>query len=648
MLKWLRQRRAGGSAKAENQGTPVYLERKGADRVERLVHASIKPSRWLTVLELAWTAGPVTIIAAMGGYYIGFGTALPQANLKFFVGYTVIAGVVGLGARGIYMLTRGRREEQARDDLLQVTDRLPDLIFAVRDLHLSSLDLESRRIEGARLMLRKVDLGPEWVALAVTDLTGDATLGEVVEQIDIYRRVGMYSRIDDLRDLHAERIEQAIARLGTESQEIAELLAERCRGLSPNVKTGSARADHFIERILAAVETENDALMTLLDVEEILLLAFELISGRSIPMLVFEYKGDFQRQRATDQLEAERGRYRIARARGTSRLLALATFLDENHHLDSQVSVAAINEASMLEQCRSAMNRMAWELRRRSRELSVGGRRSSVRRLSNDLATACELYETTYSEFLNVGKVHADFLRGIERWERMLNEGKDRAALSSPQRQGLQIHERSISLDQPQQVALARQLASYFRERGYRLRGRQLVFADRSGNQRLLGREEIKRLAVELALMLDPLIHITRPEVQRAIDTSNAIFMGAFEPGLSAMTKIGWAEATAKSVESDLSRTAEHLAMALVSYYRIELDKKAIDWLANKYQANRDRLRLLAQTAGQGDSHNVSYLSNRPMTIPEPNPRWRHSVSRARTALLPRQRSRIRSLLGSR
>jgi hypothetical protein len=633
MLGRLRQRWNRSDKAAAANGTRVYLERRGADRVERIVQASIKPARWLMLLELAWTAGPVTVIAAVGAYYFGFGKALPEANLKFFIAYTVLTGVITLVARGVYLVVRGRRQTRAREDVLAVVDRLPDLIFAVRDVYLAGLDVETRQIEGARLMLRKVDLGPEWVGLAVSDLTGDVALGQVTEQIDIYRRAGMYSRIEDLREQHSDRIETAIARLSAQSEEIAELLSERCRGMSPNVKTGVPRSDHFIERILAAIEHDNDALMTLLDVEEILLLAFELLTGREIPMLSFEYQGDFQRQRATDQLESERGRYRMARARGSSRLLALATFLAENQYFESTISTAASNEAGMLERCRSAMNQMATELRRLSHTSAATDRRGALRRLRRDLNKARSLYDATYEAFIEVGRVHASFLHGIERWERMVNEGEKRTSLGTGRKRGLRISESRIRLDSSQQVRLATRLAEYFRERGFDLRGRQVVYTDRSGNARPFGRDEAKRLAVELAVLLDKRIHITHHDVQRAIDASNSIFMGGFEPGLSALTKLGWAETTVKSIKPDLSGAAERLAMALVNYYHIELDPQSISDLAEKYNANRERLQLLARLRESAETHSVSYLSSRPLSIPEPNQQWRRATQRAKTQL---------------
>ena len=56
---------------------------------------------------------------------------------------------------------------------MKAIDRLPRLIYMVRDLRLTDLRPDSRRIESAGILLRKFDLGPERFAAAIEDLTGN-------------------------------------------------------------------------------------------------------------------------------------------------------------------------------------------------------------------------------------------------------------------------------------------------------------------------------------------------------------------------------------------------------------------------------------------------------------------------------------------
>lgn len=58
-----------------------------------------------------------------------------------------------------------------KNKLMKSIDRLPGLIYMVRDLRLANLGKDSRRIESASILLRKFDLGPEWIA--IEDLTGN-------------------------------------------------------------------------------------------------------------------------------------------------------------------------------------------------------------------------------------------------------------------------------------------------------------------------------------------------------------------------------------------------------------------------------------------------------------------------------------------
>ncbi|HEX5514531.1 MAG TPA: hypothetical protein VFY81_09070 [Gammaproteobacteria bacterium] len=78
-------------------------------------------------------------------------------------------------------------------------------MFSVRDIGLAEMLPEARRREAARVLLQKADLGPSGVALAVHELTGDRVLADVAMRIDMFRRLGMQSRVQDLVDEAADR-----------------------------------------------------------------------------------------------------------------------------------------------------------------------------------------------------------------------------------------------------------------------------------------------------------------------------------------------------------------------------------------------------------------------------------------------------------
>jgi len=313
LLRWLRNRWQSGAA------TGVWLDREANERREQFLKAvrQVRISR--SLLKLAWTAGPVTALGLTGGYYIGFGKLPSTELLIYFISFTILTGLIALAAKITYDSIQGPVLEEAEEDIRDAIDKLGDLILAVRDLSVDGHEGEARRQEAALQLLQRIDLPPEGVALACQELTGDAELGRCMMQIDIFRRAGLYSRIRDLHLEHLAHFEEAIAPLQQQAPLAARALRENFLANAPTLKNGIERSDYFVERVLAAIEQDNLLLMTMGDVEAMLVLTFELINGRELPMLIFDYTGKWRLADALDRMERLRSRYRIAQAAGSSR-----------------------------------------------------------------------------------------------------------------------------------------------------------------------------------------------------------------------------------------------------------------------------------------------------------------------------------------
>jgi len=117
----------------------VQIERVGEERIERIAKAAKSMPWQVLLLELAWTAGPATFIAAAGGYYLGYGKHLPAENAIFFLVYTVIFGIIGLITKLVHGTVWQPRKLRAQRQLSHALDMLPDLSIAVRELRLASM-----------------------------------------------------------------------------------------------------------------------------------------------------------------------------------------------------------------------------------------------------------------------------------------------------------------------------------------------------------------------------------------------------------------------------------------------------------------------------------------------------------------------------
>ncbi|ABE59496.1 hypothetical protein [Chromohalobacter israelensis] len=606
----------------------VRLEREGRNEIRRITAAVDKVPWSVSLMQILWTAGPVTLLGAWGGYLLGYGKAPTMENYVFFISYTVITGAAGILANLGYHLTRGRKAEKISGQIEQVIKALPELLLVTRDLIVDNLEGDARRREAAAMLLRKHDLSPEGVELAAIELLDDRESARLIGQIDVYRRVGLHARIRDLVAQYRDILEPQFNALYEAAPIATHLLRERFEGRAPDLHQGVPRDENFIERVMAAIEQDNDLLMTLQDVEEMLILAFELISGREIPVLSFEYRGRWRLAQAFDNLEEARARQRIAQATGLSRLKALNVYLAEQSGTLVEDAASGLRAELLLERSVKAMDALAEQIVHLAQAVEAGQeeRKRALRTKSDILANAIQLYKSVSSAYEQVGRSHAQLLKSVDRWERItasLSDDTTRLRLG-PGRRGLRIRERTIALDDEAKARVCKHLARYLTQAGITSRHRDTRLS--------VGVDAAKRLAIEIFIALEPHVGLSQPATQRAINSSNAADFGQIEPNLSAAAKAALGASMVREVDTELSRAAESLALALVRHYRVELEPAAIEFLKRQYGARDSTLKMLSNInlSGRGDSRNVSFLSHRPPAVGSPHRDWYRALVRAR------------------
>jgi hypothetical protein len=608
----------------------LQIQQSGQRRIDRMAQSGVGKSSLWSLAEVGWTAGPVTFLAAQGGYYLGFGTWLPNENLIFFVGYTVLMGLIAVLVKFIYKATKGQVLEDAKEQLLLVIGSLPDFILSVRDLTLSRMEPESRRYESARILLQKSDLGPQWLTLAVNSIIDSPVIAQAVANIEIYWRAGMYSRIHDINQELSSEISVALASLEADRPRLARLLEQRLQGNKNTLRSGVEREPFFIERIFSAIEEDNEDIMGLSDVEEVLTLAFELLSGRRIPMLVVNCVGSSQLMNATDKLEKERSKYRIARARGYSQLLALANFLSDSNLLDYSTVAERLPSSDLLQICLDTLDRFCQNI---CADIGQVQKRENVDmrgvKLNHSiLLKALELYQQAYRTSAMVINEHADFLKDIKSWQRInLKYADANTKVSVTGKQGLHIIERHIQLTDADKITVVKKIAHHFDRqsilsKGLRNRTQQSNW--QVSNQHV---RAAKQLAIDLALALNPCVFISLPEVQRAIYSSNSVDLGSFEPGLSTTTKVGWGESVAKEVQKDMVKASEQIAQAIHRYYGICLGNKELDFMHQTYGMNKQNVIDYYHENEQGEQSSNVFEPRSPLMIPEVKFAWRKTLA---------------------
>jgi hypothetical protein len=608
----------------------LHIQQRGQRRIDRMAQSGVGKSSLWSLAEVGWTAGPVTFLAAQGGYYLGFGTWLPNENLIFFVVYTVLMGLISVFVKFIYKATKGQVLEDAKEQLLLVIGTLPDFILSVRDLTLSRMEPESRRYESARILLQKSDLGPQWLSLAVNSIIDSPVIAQAVANIEIYWRAGMYSCIRDLNQSLSTEISVALASLEPDRPRLARLLEQRLQGNKNTLRSGVEREPFFIERIFSAIEEDNEDIMGLSDVEEVLTLAFELLSGRRIPMLVVNCVGSSQLTIATQKLEKERSKYRIARARGYSQLLALANFLSDSNLLDYSTVAERLPSSDLLQICLETLDRLCQHI---CSDIESVQKRENVDmrtlKLNHSvLIKALDLYQQAYQSSAMVISEHADFLKDIKNWQRInLKYADANTKVSVTGKQGLHIIERQIQLTDADKITVVKKIAHHFDSQSILSKGLRNSTVESNWHVSNQHVRAAKQLAIDLALALNPCVFISLPEVQRAIYASNSVDLGSFEPGLSTNTKVGWGESVAKEVKKDMVKASEQIAQAIHRYYGICLGEKELDFMHQTYGMNKEHVIEYYQENEQGEQSSNLFEPRSPLMIPKVKFTWRKTLT---------------------
>ncbi|WBA83765.1 hypothetical protein [Endozoicomonas sp. GU-1] len=138
--------------KKELDNVDLKLEGRDLRWLEKVARAPQQEPWSVIILQYAWTAGPVTLMAAYFGYYFAYGEIMPVERAFYFLGYSVIAVALGMGYRLFHNMTHGRQQIRDRINLLNLIDQISELIYQVRDLGQVNMTEEQRRIHSAGIL----------------------------------------------------------------------------------------------------------------------------------------------------------------------------------------------------------------------------------------------------------------------------------------------------------------------------------------------------------------------------------------------------------------------------------------------------------------------------------------------------------------
>ncbi|SIT73529.1 hypothetical protein SAMN05216526_1860 [Ectothiorhodosinus mongolicus] len=573
-------------AATSDEQSSLQIETVGHSRIAQ-ISASARKVPWLfNFLQLLWVAGPVTFIAMQSAYKLGFGEFAPARNVIYFVFFTLFLGSIGLGSKFVSVAFTQPRTERSAERLRQAMNWLPDLLFAIRDIDQAREDPGRRRLLAAATLLQEVELGPDGVALAVEEITGDASLAGAARQIELYRRLGLSSRVADLIEASADARLHALNQIHQTMPEIADTLRDRLMGTSPRREEGVARREGFVERLLAAADQEQPEALPLADIQELIVLLFELINGREIRYLHFEWQGSWEVARRVADVETARSRYRLAQTRMDNRLRHLGYRLlgwGEPPLSRADINGPVVPLAYRISEALVAL------LRQRPRS------GTPLARQVTEIARLLQKLRHDRQRWLQAGK---QFKQALHKWQavqakahaKLPEEAGKKPLLAGLRRApGLQIQEAVIGWADEQKLEFADALCSLLEQFELHMDSGNL-----SSGGSPMGPEDIQRLGLALLDLLQQSLDLGDLAVQRAIQAAPAAWMGGLHSVVGADARAGVAAAAVKDVRQDMGRMAERLAAQWVTWYQLPLSASLREQLVHEYQANAERLEMLA------------------------------------------------------
>ena len=583
-MTWLRRLQLRSGKYSINSN----LEYIGEDFLKRVALAARKESWGRTVIQLAWTAGPVTYLALQGGYHLGYGTSAPSNLFIYFAMYTVIAGLFAILMRFLYQITRGQELEKGEAALSRSLARLPELILLARNQTLLYYDEENRKLLAAKYLLENPDAVAEAIQTAVLDISGDPVLARAVRQIEIYRKNGLYARIEDERAHIADRLEQTMKEVVPSSQAVADLLARRFAGRPPSRQSGRTRTEGFIWRVLTAGEDHDVSGMTLNDAEEVFTLAYEMLAGRNIPVFSLRYIGSREFTDASENLDRHRLAFRKAAYLRNSKLRALAELFAESDPVDiipaaspvfTTVDRMYLNILQALEDLYKKLKQQTGlsPFQRRKR-YDIQKLRGKFIRLNNAIA----LHRALAASNNQMKKRFSALRQSEEKYNKIRTESAKTFPLHllkpNEHRRGIRIMEKHIALRRGGKLRFARNIE-------------KLIQTFDAHHNPQAG--EYKKLAVDIAMKLEDELQVSRFEIQYAIESSNAPYLSSLELDMSAASKAGVAVSLVRELQKNIHTPIHRLAHVLVNYHGMPLNQESIDYLVEQYGANSDRLQQM-------------------------------------------------------
>lgn len=569
--------------------------RKQGNTLAKKIASAIKEQSWLLIIiNLAWTAGPLTYLGLQGGYYLGYGKFASTELFIYFVGYTAITGIGAIVIQVIRKIFYEPKIAEAKKQFLHTIDGLYRLYFALRNAFLESNETHMRPLIASWWVLRNIVCSEDVLEEAVYDITQDEKLSRAMKRVEIYRKQGLMDRVKAEYNTIKKRLAPHLKKLNATFPELATTLNNRLQGIAPSLRTGQPRPTGFLERIITAINRNDANMATPNDAMALITLTLELLCGRKILILQTEVAGNTKLEKSRSAFESTYAEFHLTRRKRNGRMRTLIEEIKLHGYKTATTKIdATTNElkTALDETLKNLSKKDLQKLRpiiiKRMERIKLHNKKL------NELYKKVERYEKEYNK---LWQQYGDQLT----WNLQEKNTSRKPVLT--------IKESIIALNDKDKMELAKELDELLQDVIIRKSSMHAYMRDQKSHR--LDLNDFKEIVFEITDLLDDKLNIAEPYRLLAIERSPQANISAIEVGLSTPTKAGWTSLAVEEVQLQRTQTANRLAKHLSQQFNVPISPEIQEYLSSQYQVNVDLLMELKDAENKTSHRSTNALKN--------------------------------------
>lgn len=516
------------------------------------------------VVNLAWTAGPVTFIAVYVAYYIGYGQFTSIKTIIYFGLYTVFAGLFAIIFQTFKNAAVAPKVRAFNYDLHFVVDRLLAYIYFCKEYQVLSYPPSQRNYMNAWHVLNSSSSDIAMVQQAIYLCTKQKELAEAIERIEFFRKQGFGLQVKEEYEKTENSLNKALKEIEPTFPSLAQIIKERFQGNAKNVKFGIERPQGFLSRLMtAADEEEENNNARIEDIIALFYLTIELILNRKILILHPEFSGDRELERLFREYEAKISDFKLNRRLRNNKAKELLRLVDSNFKKEVEFSTVGVNSAQL--------NDFLSELKTSNKYRKIM-KEEPVKVLFNEVVNKNKRLKTLLTRLKHI-------------YARKLTNAK----ISE---KDVSINENYVFLEYRAKIEAVKRLSRIIRKY----------------ESYPLDIESISKICFETINIFDEMLNISEPDEQIAIEDSMAVDLSILEPNFTTKYKVETIVNLIDELQEAKTKTIHRFVKHLVNYYHFELSNKLKQKIVSEYHAEKGCLEELEEPLEKFDHISLENL----------------------------------------